>query len=115
MLRQDFSRSLHHNDMFAEYILPQVVEPKRDWNNHADEDQGSVDSLEECGALCEKTEKCLQYAITTDSRCLLGQKPNLGEKSRGMDSGWIMERMQKFHDDQRKCESHGEGWITSSA
>jgi hypothetical protein len=34
----------------------------------------------------------------------------MGEWSRGVDSGWIYERMQRFYNEQERCR--GEEWIT---
>ncbi len=106
----DPSATLHHRDVYNHYILPQVVEPRQNWDNHADQDQGPVASLAECGDICESLEKCVQYALSLDLRCLTTSKPNLGEWSRGIDSGWIYDRMKAFHDDAGWCLSN-KGWI----
>lgn len=81
-----------------------------DWDNHADDDQGPVHSLKECRAICESMPECVQYSISDELRCMVTSTPNAGEWSRGHDSGWINERMEKFYNDQQRCR--GEGWIT---
>lgn len=96
--------------MFAQYVLPRISKSKIDWDNHSDNDEGPATSLEECGAICEAAEACVQYALSTELRCLTTSRPNLGEMSRGVESGWIFERMRKYYDSAEEC--HGETWIT---
>ncbi|KAF7185252.1 hypothetical protein HII31_13527 [Pseudocercospora fuligena] len=108
----DYSKILHHKDVYREYVLPRIGEPRRDWDNHADQDHGPVDDLETCRAICVKHEDCLQYMLNQDGRCMIGQKPNLGEKMKGIESGWMSDRMRKFYDNQNPCRNGGEAFIT---
>lgn len=101
-------RIMRHRDVFAEYILPQTQDSRSDWYNHADEYRGLVSSLDECRSICEKA-ICLQYAVDQKGSCLVTARPNLGEASPGMQSGWMQERMRLFHDTAPSCED--EGWI----
>ena len=87
-----------------------MTEARYDWDNHANEDRGPVQSLDACGEICAKIEDCVQYAVSTDLRCLTTARPNLGEWSRGVDSGWIYERMKRFHDEASWCLT-GSNWI----
>ena len=98
-----------HKEVFAEYILPQTTEPKVDWDNHADESRGVVSSVDACRGICEQETLCLQYAYDQERNCLVTGRSNLGEAATGMQSGWIRERMQLFHDKTEPCE--GEKWI----
>ena len=98
-----------HEDVFAEYILPQTTEPNVDWDNHASENRGVVSSIDACRGICEQETLCLQYAYDQKRNCLVTGRPNLGEAATGMQSGWIQERMQLFHDKAEPCE--GEKWI----
>jgi len=106
---QDLFEFLRHKDMFAEYILPRIIHPRSDWDNHSDNDEGPVSSLEACRVICEKDTKCLQYAFNLEGRCVTTSRPNLGESSRGMESGWMYNRMQDFHDKADSCGN--EEWI----
>ena len=108
--RGDASKYLRHKDVYREYILPRVQQSRWDWDNHCDVDQGPVHSLNKCRAICEAIDACVQYQLDIELRCRTTSMPNMGEWSRGVDSGWIYERMQKFYDEQKSC--HGEEWIT---
>lgn len=95
--------------MFREYILPRIQSPRKDWFNHADEDRGPVGSLEECHDICEKDGGCLQYALSTDMRCMSTTRPNLGEWYKGIESGWLPARMKKWADKRDRCKEGG--WL----
>lgn len=102
-------RVLRHRDVFAEFVLPRTGEERWEWDNHADEDRGLVDSLDECRGICEKEDSCLQYAYDQDGSCKVTTRPNLGEASPGLQSGWIQERIKRFHDEAEPCGD--EEWI----
>ncbi|KAH9836417.1 glycosyltransferase family 31 protein [Teratosphaeria destructans] len=104
------SAVLRHKDIFAQYILPRVAEPRENWDNHCDKDEGPVSCLDECEALCEKDKSCLQFALDPDGRCYTTARPNLGEAHRGWDAGWMYNRMQAFYEDASPCGD--EGWLT---
>ena len=44
-------------------------------------------------------------------RCITTARPNLGEASRGVDSGCIYDRMKDFYKDAEPCDKGQEGWI----
>ncbi|KAF2482309.1 hypothetical protein BDY17DRAFT_157914 [Neohortaea acidophila] len=102
---------VHHRDVYNQYVLPRITAPKQNWNNHADEDQGPVNSLDECRAICTALPACVQYALSLDLRCMTTARANLGEWSRGIDSGWIHDRMVDFHDNATLCKKE-RNWIT---
>ncbi|KAF2159490.1 glycosyltransferase family 31 protein [Zasmidium cellare ATCC 36951] len=104
-------KTLRHKDVFDGYVLPRISKARLDWYNHADEDRGPVPSLEVCADICEADAACLQYALSTDFRCLSSSKPNLGEYSRGMESGWMVNRIEKWADKMEPCPK-GANWIT---
>jgi len=109
--RDNNSLVLRHRDVYAQFILPRTREPKLDWDNHADQDRGPASSLDECRVVCEDDVSCLQYSLDyRNSRCLTTSRPNLGEASSGVQSGWLLERMQDFHDKAQSCGR--DEWIT---
>lgn len=81
------------------------------WYNHADEDRGPVPSLEACKEICEADDGCLQFALSADFRCLSSTEPNLGEYSRGVESGWMVGRIKQWADKMKDCPK-GTEWIT---
>lgn len=81
-----------------------------DWSNHADEDRGPVPSLETCQELCEADQSCLQYALSADLRCLVSGEPNLGGYEKGVESGWIGRRIEKWAGEMSPCPK-GIEWI----
>ena len=109
-LNQSANSFLHHKEVYANYILPRVGQPRYDWDNHAENDQGPVHSLDACRVICESLDTCVQYSLSNEMRCQTTDRPNLGEWSRGVDSGWVYERMKKFYNEAEAC--HGERWIT---
>jgi hypothetical protein len=98
---------LRHNDVFANYILPQTTTTRSNWDNHSDKELASSSpssSPEDCNMLCEKDSSCLQWAFSAEgNRCLSTSKPNLGEPSNGTVSGWVPGRMQAFYDGGPVC------------
>ncbi|EME48427.1 glycosyltransferase family 31 protein [Dothistroma septosporum NZE10] len=106
----DSSAFLRHKDMFSQYLLPKIEEPRANWDNHANDDLGPVQSLQECGELCEDDGKCLQYRLTPDLRCLSGTRPMLGEWAKGVESGWVVERIREWGEEMEQCGN--DTWIT---
>lgn len=114
-LQQHHTNYLRHKDVFNLYVLPQVKSSSSsglaDWDNHCKDDQGPAESLGECRVRCEEDTACVQYAVNTEGRCLTTSRPNSGEASLGVRSGWILERMQRFYNEADECPD--EGWIFS--
>lgn len=102
---------LRHRDVFAEYIMPRTTTTRSDWDNHADNDRGPVESPEACQKVCEDDSSCLQWVLDSEAnrRCLTTSRPNMGEPAQGKTSGWVTERMQAFYDAEDPCTD--DGWI----
>ena len=97
--------------MYAMYLLPRTFGMRKNWDNGAADDYGPVEDLEACRDICQVIDVCIQYSLSIDSRCTLSKKPQLGEMVKGVESGWIPERMKQFLDDQPPCRNGGEDWI----
>jgi hypothetical protein len=109
--RANDSLVLRHQDIYAQYILPRTLDAKHDWDNHADQDRGSVSSFDDCRVICEADVSCLQYSFDhRNGKCLTTSRPNLGDFSSGIQSGWLSERMLESHDKAQVCGR--EQWIT---
>jgi hypothetical protein len=109
--RANDSLVLRHQDVYAQYILPRTLDAKHDWDNHADQDRGSVSSFDDCRVICEADVSCLQYSFDhRNGKCLTTSRPNLGDFSSGIQSGWLSERMLESHDKAQVCGR--EQWIT---
>lgn len=102
---------MRHRDVFAEYILPRMTGARSDWDNHAKDDKGIVETPEKCMQICEKDSTCLQWLFDSGAKgqCLTTSRPNMGEPAKSKTSGWITGRMQAFYDAEETCE--GDGWI----
>jgi hypothetical protein len=95
--------------VFEQYILPRTATPRENWDNHSNEDQGPVDSLAACRDICMSLSNCVQYSLGVTMRCSTGSTPNLGDASRGTDSGWIHDRMKYFGSNMENCAGKT-GW-----
>lgn len=91
--------------------MPNTTTTRSDWDNHAENDRGVVESPEECQRMCNEEASCLQWVFESDvdSHCLTTSRPNMGEPAKGKTSGWITERMQAFYDAEDACVE--DGWI----
>jgi hypothetical protein len=87
-----------------------MTSPRLDWDNHSSDDRGLTDSLKSCRVICEADERCIQYLLNAESRCLTTSRPNVGQATSNVSSGWILERAQKFYDEAEEC--HGVDWIS---
>ncbi|KAL2357405.1 hypothetical protein BJ546DRAFT_308918 [Cryomyces antarcticus] len=112
------SSLLRHSDVFKKFILPQIQrEPERDnWSNLSDVSQKSINSTEECRAICEDQEDCMQFSYSLDN-CRMSTAVRLEHSSSAdnssptVHSGWIVERIGNFVRDMEPC--NGEGWVLS--
>ncbi|CAK1354717.1 hypothetical protein CB0940_01467 [Cercospora beticola] len=102
---------LHHHDMYSMYLLPRIQKPRINWDNQCKDDKGPVADLEECRSICQQSRTCLQYSLSIDSRCLVSERPQLGEMAKGVESGWIADRMEQFAKEQEPCPHGEEAWI----
>ncbi|KAG9761559.1 glycosyltransferase family 31 protein, partial [Aureobasidium melanogenum] len=106
----DNTTYLRHRDVYRLYALPRMTSPRLDWDNHSSDDQGLTDSLESCRVICEADERCIQYLLNAENRCLTTSRPNVGQAASNVSSGWILERAQKFYDEAEEC--HEVDWIS---
>lgn len=84
--------------------------PREDWDNQSGNDEGRVNSLEECRARCEEVMDCKQYSIDKKSHCRTRVDPCLGKIGVGVKSGWLYDRMLQFVQNMAPCGD--EGWLT---
>ncbi|KAL4793964.1 hypothetical protein BDV19DRAFT_207954 [Aspergillus venezuelensis] len=67
----------------------------RNWDNQAQEEKRVTKSAEECKALCEDDQHCLQFVRRDDGMCLFGRDARVGAVRMGFESGWMVERIDK--------------------
>lgn len=88
---------LHHRDVFKLFVQPNLTKERKDWNNSPEISHLDVPnaSLADCQGLCETDPHCMQYAVTPNG-CETGMEMKLGRKENGVQSGWMMERIEKW-------------------
>lgn len=52
----------------------------------------------------------MQYALRADFRCLVSKMPNLGGYEKGVESGWMVRRIEKWAAKMEACPKKSE-WI----
>jgi len=108
------SDTLRHGDVLKEYVLPQMMAGKADWDNLSDEDAVDVGSVEDCRAKCEAQPDCKQYSFVRESRqCKTRVDPRLGKANKGTQSFWLEDRVVDFA--QNAPASGTEGWQVGPA
>ena len=85
-----------------------MLTPKTDWDNLSDHKEDTVQSFEDCKAMCEADRDCLQYALYEGGICKTSPAPKLGKSSKGVRSGWFVDRMWDMHDNMPRCTD--ESW-----
>ncbi|KAK6224085.1 hypothetical protein LQW54_000232 [Pestalotiopsis sp. IQ-011] len=92
-------RTLRHKDVFRQYVYPQMMPMKADWDNLSGEVRDESSSLEECRSLCEADSECMQFTMK-DETCSTSKTIKLGQKSDAVpmtvNSGWMMDRVSKY-------------------
>lgn len=95
---------LLHGDVFKERIYPELSSDRAYWDNlSTDEHSVSVDTYEDCQALCATSPQCLQFTFRA-GRCFTGKTPKLGGDSRDASSGWMMKRVDNLLKKAPKCK-----------
>lgn len=103
------SDALTHSDVFKEYVMPQMLAGKTDWDNLSDEDGTDVSSVDDCHAKCEAQPDCKQYSFVQETKqCKTRIDPRLGKQSNGTQSGWLNDRVLDFAHNMPACGD--EGW-----
>ena len=87
--------------------MPQMMEPRLDWDNLSEKEQTGVTSVEECRAACEAEAKCRQYSYDEAGRCKTRINPRLGLARTGIRSGWIEDRIERFEQEVAPCGNEG--------
>lgn len=108
------TETLTHEDVFKEYVMPQMMGPKADWDNLSDEDEGEASDVHDCRARCEARPECRQYSFARESqRCRTRADPRLGKQGDGLQSGWMEDRVRNFALTAPPCGN--EGWQVGAA
>jgi len=115
MLWLQISDTLTHGDVFKEYVMPQMMDGNNaDWDNLSDEAAVETGSVDECRIVCEIKPDCKQYSfVQAILQCKIRVDPRLGKPNRGIQSGWLADRVLKFAHDMPACGD--EGWQVGSA
>ncbi|KAF2724045.1 glycosyltransferase family 31 protein [Polychaeton citri CBS 116435] len=108
---EDHSNRLRHMDVFIEYSAPNMTSHRNDWQNWSPliEAETEAASIDDCKAICEADHDCVQYTLD-DKGCWLGYDPKLGQPFAGVQSGWIMSRVEQWEQRFGRC-SAGRDWI----
>ncbi|KAF2224973.1 hypothetical protein BDZ85DRAFT_272954 [Elsinoe ampelina] len=89
--------TLTHGDIFKDFVLPQMMTGKADWDNLSDNDEQDATSMEACRAKCEVQPDCKQYSFTMQTKqCKTRVDPRLGTRSNGTRSYWMQARVLEF-------------------
>ncbi|KAI6828681.1 glycosyltransferase family 31 protein [Hortaea werneckii] len=99
---------LRHKDVFTDFVMPQMMSPRDDWENLSDQEEGILPSVDECRACCIAQPDCRQYSFDPDGMCRTRVDPRLGKARRGFQSGWIEDRIVDFERSMAPCGS--ESW-----
>ncbi|RMY61124.1 hypothetical protein D0865_01153 [Hortaea werneckii] len=99
---------LRHKDVFTDFVMPQMMSPRNDWENLSDQEEGIVASVDDCRARCIAQPDCRQYSLDPDGMCRTRVDPRLGKTGRGIQSGWIEDRIVDFQRGMAPCSS--ESW-----
>ncbi|KAK5136873.1 hypothetical protein LTR08_001795 [Meristemomyces frigidus] len=106
---------LHHQDMFRQYVLPNITADREDWSNLSPDlvpySNRKGLSLGGCRALCEAKEECLQYALGPIG-CSLGSLPMMGSRVEGIKSGWMLERIEHWMRNMKDCRGKTDWTVT---
>ncbi|GAB1731871.1 hypothetical protein NU195Hw_g5188t1 [Hortaea werneckii] len=99
---------LRHKDVFTDFVMPQMMSPRDDWENLSDQEEGFLASVDECRALCIAQPDCRQFSFDPDRMCRTRIDPRLGKAGQGFQSGWIEDRIVDFQRSMAPCGS--ESW-----
>ncbi|KAK4540656.1 hypothetical protein LTR36_008987 [Oleoguttula mirabilis] len=103
---------LHHDDMFRQYVLPNITSERADWSNSSPDLVAYSNrkglSIADCRAICEEKEGCLQYALGPIG-CSTANQVMMGAFSKGIQSGWMTERVESWMKGVKNCKGR-KGW-----
>jgi hypothetical protein len=113
-------KSITHADVLKEYILPRLIirgGRADDWDNFCGGGLGSLadkkeNGVTDCQTVCQSEEKCLMYSYNEEEGvCRYADAPRMGTFRKGVQSRWLLARMQKWVADREEC-TQNEGWFT---
>lgn len=88
-----------------------------DWDNFSgDFDQGTpASSVDDCRQPCVDKADCVQFAFA-DGKCTFSSNPKMGEFRRGVQSRWLLARVDKWAHDrpsvwQSVCPQPVDQWV----
>jgi hypothetical protein len=113
--RQHERNRIHHQDVFRSYVLPSTAAGDRSgWSNLSpDLRAGTQNStLSECRKMCEESHGCVQYALA-DMGCFFSQDGKMGRAAKGVQAGWLEDRMRASADEHGVCEKKVVGWTVT--
>ncbi|KAI7489204.1 glycosyltransferase family 31 protein [Hortaea werneckii] len=99
---------LRHKDVFTDFVMPQMLSYRNDWENPSDQEEEILASVDECRARCIAQLDCRQYSFDPDGMCRTRVDPRLGKAGQGFQSGWIEDRIVDFQRSMAPCGS--ESW-----
>ncbi len=82
------------------------------WDNLSGEFDKAPDaaSYEDCRSKCESDLECVQFSFSK-GKCTTTDSPHWGEMNPDVQSGWFLDRVEKFEANMEPCQ--GEMWTTS--
>lgn len=107
--KSDEDKILKHSDVFNEYILPRLTIRSGkvdDWDNLSSRfDPMGIEAgnVEECMGVCVEREHCVQYSFF-EGRCRFSDVPRMGEAKTGVQSRWLLAKVQKWAEGMKRCE-----------
>lgn len=91
----------------------EIMQP--DWDNQSGHMQAPAKDYESCHKLCLRKESCVQYRFDpVKQMCRAHSSPNLGLDASGTElrSGWLYDRIEKWIEQRKDCDSVGDWWLT---
>jgi hypothetical protein len=70
--------------------------PRDNWDNESAKDVGVADTLDVCRSWCVESMECVQYSLNTKGHCRHFHLPRLGKAANDVQSGWLVERVEKL-------------------
>lgn len=102
--RQSRKTVLLHSEVFRERLYPEITAERSNWDNlSGDIHSPSIDTWEDCQALCASVPACLQYSWR-GKRCFTNKSPRLGQGHADARSGWVVRRINGLVAAAPKCK-----------
>ncbi|KAI1846248.1 hypothetical protein JX266_007773 [Neoarthrinium moseri] len=120
MWKEENSTFLRHRDVFHALMLPKLGYKVENWDNDSSDDEGPMETFEECQSHCSEMSDCLQFVFYEHERlCKTSSTIKTGHRRHESDadvklavSGWMMDRVESFIGAlDAKCPNDVESWI----